>query len=213
MTVRPILYSFRRCPYAIRARLAVLVSGVECTIREVNLADKPEPLILASPKATIPVMVLGDDRVLEESLDIMLYVLGINDPENWLDDASDQALAIIATNDGAFKSHLDHYKYPDRHDDDPFVHRDGAIAILTGLDALLTQQPFLDRGHCTYVDWAVFPFIRQFAAIDPTWFAAQNLIYLNAWLDGLLASNLFAKAMVTLPVWTVGDAPTYFPQS
>ena len=124
MTARPILYSFRRCPYAMRARLALLVSGTVCGIREVKLSAKPAELIAASPKATVPVLVLPDRTVIDQSLDIMRWALGQGDPEGWLDRADD---ALIAANDGPFKHHLDHYKYPDRHQAEREVHRAAAL--------------------------------------------------------------------------------------
>ena len=120
MATDPILYSFRRCPYAMRARMALTVSATRCELREVRLSAKPAAMLAASPKGTVPVLVLPDGRVIDESLDIMRWALASNDPEGWLtrDDA-----ALIALNDGPFKHDLDRYKYPDRHDADPIIHR------------------------------------------------------------------------------------------
>jgi glutathione S-transferase len=204
----PILYSFRRCPYAMRARMALLVSGQACQIREVVLRDKPAAMIAASPKATVPVLVLADGRVIDESLDIMRWALGQNDPENWLggDDAEQ-----IARNDGPFKQHLDRYKYAARHDSDPVAHREAALAILAGLEERLKDRSNLCRESRSLTDMAIMPFVRQFAATGRDWFNARPLACLQAWLARHEASPLFDQAMVRLPPWRQGDAPTVWP--
>lgn len=194
--MNPTLYSFRRCPYAMRARMALISSGTPFDLVEVKLSAKPEALLAASPKATVPVLVLPDGRVIDESLDIMRWALARHDPGNWLA-GIDQAL--IATNDGAFKHHLDRTKYPQRHGSDPIVHRAAGLAILAGLEARLATRAQLAGDAPGFTDIAVFPFIRQFAAIDPGWFAAQPLHHLHDWLAGHLASPLFATAMARQP--------------
>jgi glutathione S-transferase len=188
----PTLYSFRRCPYAMRARMALLISGTPFDLVEVKLSAKPEALLAASPKGTVPVLVLPDGRVIEESLDIMDWALARHDPENWLSRRDDR---LIAANDGPFKYHLDRYKYPQRHGSDPMAHRDAGVALLTDLDARLANQPELGGNTPGFTDIAIFPFVRQFAATDATWFAAQPLPGLQRWLAGHLASPLFAAAM------------------
>ena len=207
----PILYSFRRCPYAIRARLAILVSGLVCELREVSLANKPEAMLLASPKTTIPVMVLPDGRVLEESLDIMSYVLRCNDPKNWLGPVNDTRMAWVRTNDDVFKVHLDHYKYPGKYSGDAHAHRDAGLSILARLDHVLAQQKFLAGPTCSLIDIAILPFVRQFAAVDEAWFGTQPIPFVQAWLVQFLASDMFAAAMVSLPIWKPGDGATLFP--
>jgi glutathione S-transferase len=209
----PILYSFRRCPYAIRARLAILVSGLVVELREVSLSNKPIEMITASPKATIPVMVLPDGTVLEESLDIMAYALNQNDPEGWLSPATQTARAKVTLVDDVFKDHLDRYKYPDRYDGDPMISRAAGLAILADFDATLSSQAFLAGPKMSLIDAAIFPFVRQFAAIDLVWFEAQQIPALQKWLKALLESPLFDAAMVTLPVWTTGDGQTLFPSN
>jgi glutathione S-transferase len=204
----PVLYSFRRCPYAMRARMALLVSGQACHIREVVLRDKPSQMIAASPKATVPVLVLADGRVIDESLDIMHWALGQNDPEDWLD--GDDA-ELIAQNDGPFKQHLDRYKYATRHGSDPIAHREAALAILTGLEARLKDRGNLCRESRSLADMAIMPFVRQFAATDRDWFAVQPLPRLQAWLTRHEASALLEQAMVRLPPWRQGDAPVVWP--
>ena len=205
---RPILYSFRRCPYAMRARLALAVGGNVCEIREVKLSAKPAELIAASPKATVPVMVLPDGSVIEESLDIMRWALGNHDPEHWLDRADP---ALIAANDGPFKHHLDRYKYPERHSSDARHHRAAGVEMLAALDARLAGHDHLCGKDMGLADAAIMPFVRQFAATDPAWFEAQPLPHLQAWLARLLALPLFAAVMIRLTPWRTGDAPTLFP--
>ena len=204
----PILYSFRRCPYAMRARLALLVSGTTCEIREVKLARKPAELIAASPKATVPVLVLPDGTVIEESREIMGWALSHGDPEAWLDRADD---ALIAANDGPFKHHLDRYKYPERHGSDPAEHRAAGLALLRALEARLSGQAQLSGDARGLTDAAIFPFVRQFAETDRGWFDAQDLPRLQSWLAHHLASELFAAAMIRLQPWQAGDAAIIFP--
>ncbi|TKD51617.1 glutathione S-transferase [Sphingomonas baiyangensis] len=204
----PVLYSFRRCPYAIRARLALLSSGTVSVIREVKLAAKPAELLAASPKATVPVLVLPDGRVIDESLDIVRWSLALSDPEHWLDHDGDR---LIEVNDTRFKYHLDRTKYPDRHGSDPAVDRAACIDLLRPLDASLAQAPYLCGAAMRLPDAAIMPFVRQFAAIDRAWFDAQHLPHLRDWLDRLTASDRFDAAMVRLPPWQMGDSETRFP--
>ncbi|RYE02204.1 MAG: glutathione S-transferase [Sphingomonadales bacterium] len=199
-----ILYSFRRCPYAMRARMALLVSGVVYEHREVKLSAKPPEMLAASPKGTVPVLVLPDGQVIDESLDIMRWALGQNDPEHWLE--GDDA-ALIAANDGAFKHHLDRYKYPDRHASDPLVHRAAALAMLARLEARLAGGPWLCGVARTLTDAAIMPFVRQFAAVDRPWFDAQPLPALQSWLAAQLASPLFAEAMRLREPWRASPLP------
>jgi glutathione S-transferase len=159
MSSLPILYSFRRCPYAMRARMALLVSGQAVGLREVVLRAKPRALLDASPKGTEPVLVLPDGQVIEQSLDIMLWALRRRDPENWL---SGRDAGLIAANDGPFKHHLDHYKYAGRHDGDPLPHRAAALGLLEPLEERLAAAPFLCGPARTLTDIAIFPFVRQF---------------------------------------------------
>ncbi len=203
MADAPILYSFRRCPYAMRARVALLVSGQAVAHREILLRAKPAAMLAASPKATVPVLVLPDGRVIDESLEIMRWALEPHDPEAWL--AGDDA-ALIATNDGPFKRHLDRYKYAERHGSDPIAHRTEAAGVLDALEARLRDRGQLCGVRRTLTDMAIFPFVRQFAAVEPDWFAAQPWSALREWLAGHLASELFARAMVRHPLWVEADA-------
>ncbi len=205
MTGEPVLYSFRRCPYAMRARVALVVSGTACELREVKLADKPQAMLDASPKGTVPVLVLPDGTVIEESIDVMHWALARNDPEGWLerDDAE-----LIARNDGPFKHALDRYKYPNRYDDcDPLPHREAGLAFLRELDARIGVQGQLCGARRGLADAAIFPFVRQFANHDRKWFDAQDLPHLHPWLAGHLDSPLFATVMRREKPWQPGDAP------
>lgn len=192
----PILYSFRRCPYAMRARMALLVSGMAFDLHEVKLRDKPAGLLAASAKGTVPVLVLPGGRVIDESLDIMRHALAANDPEHWL--AGEDA-DVIAANDGPFKHHLDRYKYPDRQDGDPLEHRSAGLKLLGALETRLTCSANLSGDARGLTDIAVMPFVRQFAAVDPGWLEAQNIPNLRRWLMAHLASDLFLRAMARAP--------------
>lgn len=213
---RPILYSFRRCPYAMRARLALLAAEQSCELREVVLRDKPAALIEASTKATVPVLVDVDGRVIDESLAIMHWALERNDPRGWLTSAGlpDQgagSLALIDRCDRFFKGHLDGYKYPERQSQaTPFQHRDSAAAYLLQLDAMLKRSGHLYGDAASLADMAIVPFVRQFAAVDPAWFAGQQWPALAHWLKTLVDSDLFARAMVRHPPWQPGRSPVVF---
>jgi glutathione S-transferase len=204
----PILYSFRRCPYAIRARMALAVSGTRCELREVRLNMKPASMVAASPKGTVPVLVLPDGSVIDESLDIMRWALTRCDPEGWLSRAD---AALIATNDHAFKQDLDRYKYPELHDNDPLEHRRRGMAFLHELDARLSAHRQLCGSARGLADAALMPFVRQFAAVDREWFAAQPLGHLQIWLNGHLASDLFDTVMMRAAPWSSGDTPVFLP--
>ena len=199
----PILYSFRRCPYAMRARMALHVSETPHEVREVVLRDKPDALLEASPKGTVPVMVLTGGTVLEESLDIMRWALAQNDAEGWLKRTDE---GLIAANDGPFKHHLDRYKYATRHDSDPEEHRAEARAILMRLQDRLADQPYLCGETRGLADAAIFPFVRQFAHTDREWFASQPWPDLVRWLEGWKSSDLFKAVMVKREQWKPGPA-------
>jgi len=208
MTEAPILYSFRRCPYAMRARLALWVAGISVELREVKLSAKPPELIEASAKATVPVLVLSDGTVIDESLAIMRWALSQHDPESWL--AGDDT-ALIERNDGTFKHHLDRAKYPGRYEEDNGTdHRAAALALLSPLETRLKGTPFLCGNARGLTDIALFPFIRQFAHIDQEWFARQPLPHLQDWLERHKTSDLFAHIMPKFVPWKAGDAPIRF---
>ena len=215
MTALPVLYSFRRCPYAMRARLAIAISGQRCELREVVLRNKPQGLLQASPKGTVPVLVLPDGPVLEQSLDIMLWALGRSDPEGWLTPTHGSLkdmLALISECDGPFKHALDRCKYPSRYPDANLVAAHAtATAWLDALDERLSEHPHLFGQHAALADIAVAPFVRQFAGIDAVAWAAQPWAHLQAWLARWQATPLLARVMHKLPAWVDGTAGVVFP--
>jgi glutathione S-transferase len=209
----PILYSFRRCPYAMRARLALLASGMKAGIdyehREVVLRDKPAAMLAASPKGTVPVLVLpnGDGRVevIDQSLDIMLWALRQNDPHGWLQN-EDEALALIAHCDGDFKFHLDRYKYPNRYEQDgqtcdPLLHRSKAAAFAAAINDKMAVD-YCNLNSCSGSKYkGCMPFLRQFSHVDKAWFAAQPWPHLQAALADFEASGEFKTIMQTYAQW------------
>ncbi|WP_342669264.1 glutathione S-transferase [Endozoicomonas arenosclerae] len=201
----PILYSFRRCPYAMRARLALTYSGSELEHREILLKNKPQAMLEASPKGTVPVLVLPEGKVIDESLDIMLWALAVNDPQNWLPESSEDKSAIMALikkNDFEFKSQLDRYKYADRHPEHPMeYYRSQGELFLEQLDSLLSNQDYLMGDKLTLADMAIAPFIRQFAHVDRDWFYSTRYENLQQWLKAFLESKLFIQIMIKHPVW------------
>ncbi|MEO1137125.1 MAG: glutathione S-transferase [Pseudomonadota bacterium] len=194
----PILYSFRRCPYAMRGRMAIAISETPVRLREILLRDKPDEMLAASPKGTVPVLVLGED-VIDESIDVMDWALARRDPEGWLIRRDD---ALIAENDGPFKHHLDRYKYSTRYEDtDKETHRTEGFEFLKTLEMRLQDQPFLHGEARGLSDIAIFPFIRQFRIADPDWFDAQPIPNVQRWLNTLMESDLFKSVMKKYPLW------------
>ncbi|MEQ8285581.1 glutathione S-transferase [Thalassospira sp.] len=211
---RPILYSFRRCPYAMRARIALLAADIDVELREVVLRDKPQSMINASPKATVPVLIQPDGSVIDESLEIMVWALAENDPLEWLTPESgtlEDMLVLIAQNDGPFKHHLDRFKYHTRYEDaDPAEHRRDAEKILNRLDGRLAVGKYLFGSRPALADFAIAPFIRQFANADREAFDAMPFVHLQRWLEDFLASGFFERAMTKYDQWHEGDAPIIF---
>ncbi|WP_082650803.1 glutathione S-transferase [Legionella steigerwaltii] len=193
----PILYTFRRCPFAIRARMALAYSKIKVEQREVELKNKPQEMLLASPKGTVPVLILEDGRVIDESIDIMIWALTQSDPDGWLcSKLKEQCNELIHLNDKKFKPILDNYKYPQRTEKkDPLYYREEAGDYLDKLNSLLTKQRFLLADRITLADVALFPFIRQFYMVDPQWFEHSGYPYLHAWLQLFLHSELFLTVM------------------
>ncbi|HBU97127.1 glutathione S-transferase [Thalassospira lucentensis] len=210
----PVLYSFRRCPYAMRARMALLSAGIDVELREVVLRDKPQSMIDASPKATVPVLIQSDGTVIDESLEIMVWALVENDPNDWMTPESgtlDDMLALIAQNDGPFKHHLDRYKYHTRYEHaDPAEHRRDAEKILNRLDGRLAVGRYLFGSRPALADFAIAPFVRQFANADRDAFDAMPFVHVQRWLADFLASSFFERAMTKYDQWHEGDAPIVF---
>ncbi|MGN8278507.1 glutathione S-transferase [Pseudomonas sp. SMN5] len=196
---RAVLYSFRRCPYAMRARMALRYSAVELEIIEVSLKAKPAEMLALSSKGTVPVL-WADGRVIDESLEIMDWALARHNPQDWrlLGDPAGQALmaALIRENDQVFKQHLNRYKYPERHPEHPVEHyRAEGEGFLRQLEALLETRPFLAAQHQSLADVALMPFVRQFAHVDRQWFAQAPYPNLQRWLQRFLDSELFVAIM------------------
>lgn len=205
----PILYSFRRCPYAIRARLALHISEIAYELREVALRDKPAAMLSASPKGSVPVLVTPDGQIIDESWDIMQWALQQHDPGNWLgrDGAHLKAAsALVAINDSSFKAALDCYKYANRHPEHPQSHyRAQCERFLQQLESRLQAGSHLTGNGLSIADAAIFPFIRQFAGVDQTWFAQAPYPRLRNWAAALNRSTLLENVMRKHPLWQEGS--------
>ena len=192
----PLLYSYRRCPYAMRARMALKYANINVEIVEITLKDKPAAMLKASPKGTVPVLVLPSGAVIEQSLDIMHWALQQSDKASWL--ALDKQLiyALIAENDGSFKQALDKYKYANRFPEQSAeIYREQGEVFLQKLESLLNQSEYLISAQLSIADVAIFPFIRQFAAVNQSWFENTPYPKLIAWLQQLTHSALFLSIM------------------
>ena len=209
----PILYSFRRCPYAIRARLALCQARVAVEVREVVLSAKPVDLLAASPAGTVPVLQLGSGEVIAHSLDIMRWALAQRDTDGWLargDTPGQRALTAIC--DGAFKHALDRYKYAERHPErSACAWREDAVdCLIKPLETRLTQTPQLGGEQPGLADAAIFPFVRQFAAVDAAWWAASPWVATRRWHGAWATSALMAACMHKWPPWRPGAPTTVF---
>ena len=211
MSDLPILYSFRRCPYAMRARMALVASGAEVMLREVLLKGKPAELLAASPKATVPVLVLSDGRVVEESLDVMQWALEYRDPLNWLEGEALESDWISAC-DGDFKHWLDRYKYSERYPEHTAEdYRQKAETFVQKLEDWLSVSDWVGGDAANAVDVALFPFIRQFAGVDPSWWQQAPYPKVRLWLENWLNSALFSAIMAKYPRWESGQPGERFP--
>ena len=210
----PILYSFRRCPYAIRARLAIKASYIAVELREVLLADKPKEMISCSPKGTVPILHLFNGRVIDESREIIDWALQQHDPNGWSPKTVveiSETNRLIEMNDNEFKQHLDHYKYADRFPEAPMeYYREQAEPFLQQLESKLTQNQFLITDSISLADIAIFPFVRQFAYVDKSWFDQSDYKKLQKWLNDFIALDLFTDVMRKYPRWKRGDIAIQF---
>ncbi len=207
----PILYSFRRCPYAMRARLGLYASGATVEIREIILRDKPAHMLEISPKATVPVLQLQDGKIIDESFEIMIWALGRQDPDEWLGIEEATTEMLIKRNDNEFKHALDRYKYPNRYEDEDCS---GAFEIgaeiLKNLNTRIKENGALVSDYNTLADYAIFPFVRQFAAVNSQSFKNLKLKALENWLDKHLQSDLFQTIMHKYAPWEPEDEITLF---
>lgn len=209
MSQPPIFWTFRRCPYAMRARLALKSARVRVELREILLMDKPQAFLATSASATVPALRLSD-RVLDESRDIMVWALEQSDPQRLLD-MPQEGWNLIEENDGPFKTALDHTKYASRYPDlDAKAERSKAAAFLAGIDERLKGQSGLFGNRPTIADYAILPFVRQFANIDRDWFDAQAWPDLINWLSAFTESTALEQIMTKYVPWSEGDAPIWF---
>lgn len=209
------LYSFRRCPYAMRARLGLLFAGLQVELREIVLRNKPAQMLAISPKGTVPVLQLMDGRVIEESREIMMWALEQQDPQGLLDaKALQQANALIEQNDNEFKHWLDRYKYADRYPEmTQAEYRQRGEVFLQSLELLLTKNPFLLSKKACIADIGIMPFVRQFAHVDRDVFYSLPYPKLQLWLERWLEHPFFVQAMTKFQPWQEGDDRVVFPLS
>jgi len=200
--MKPILYSYRRCPYAMRARMALKYAGIALEHREIELRNKPQSMLDASSKGTVPVLLI-DQLVLDQSLDIMRWAINQSDPDGWGNIDDEIAQTWIEKNDGQFKTLLDQYKYPNRHPElDPEAVLDEALQLmLLPIEKALQHSQYLLGSKITLVDVAIFPFIRQFSMVDPERFNQLPIPTTQKWLAKHLESELFNSVMQKHPVW------------
>lgn len=204
MRTYPVLYSFRRCPYAIRARMALKYASIEYELREVILSNKPQVMIILSNKGTVPVLQLTDGKIIDESLDVMLWALQQSDPDNWLHVEPQNTRLLIENNDNGFKLYLDRYKYFQRFpEESQLYYRENAEEFIKLLESRLRQNGGIGlvTGHISLADVAIFPFIRQFAHVDWEWFSNSQYKNLISWLLRFEQSELFISVMKKHKPW------------
>ena len=217
MTEVAIFYSFRRCPYAMRARMAIWSSRYKVELREVLLSNKPKELTDISPKGTVPVLKLPSGEVIDESLDVMKFVLKRNDPDGLLfvyEKKRQEIDWLIELFDSGFKYHLDRYKYSDRYEKaDRLEHRDEGVAYLRRLDSMLAGgKDFLMGSQLSFLDIALLPFVRQYRIADPNWFDHDMpLASVKKWLNLFLECGLFKNIMGKHPIWQSPERGFQFP--
>ena len=208
----PILYSFRRCPYAMRARMAIHISDQRCELREVLLRDKPPSMLQYSAKGTVPVLILQDGKVIDESLDVIDWALNLNDPDDWQRSKDkEKTKELIKINDGEFKYHLDRYKYSKRYDnEDPEFHRKKCLKFIESINNELNNSKYIFDDNISYADIVVLPFIRQFRIADIEWFDSLPYDNLKKWLSSFLDSSLLNSIMKKYDLWQEGDSLIIF---
>ena len=208
----PILYSFRRCPYAMRARMAIHISGQKCELREVLLRDKPPSMLEYSAKGTVPVLILQDGKIIDESLDVIDWALNLNDPDDWQRSKDkEKTKELIKINDGEFKYHLDRYKYSKRYDnEDPEFHRKKCLKFIELINNELNNSEYIFDDNISYADIVLLPFIRQFRIADIEWFDSLPYDNLKKWLSSFLGSSLLNSIMKKYDLWKEGDKSIVF---
>ena len=212
----PILYSFKRCPYAMRARMALYLSNTVVELREVSLRDKPQSMLEISPKGTVPVLILDDGNVIDESIEIIEWC--IKKKKNIFTETlnSDQELFTedaIKLFDEKFKFHLDRYKYATRYEDvDEILHRESCVEILKTMENKISNKFFFYTDHLNKIDICILPFIRQFRIANPEWFDNHiEFPKVQKWLDNFLHSSILEEIMVTHEEWKKDNPAIFFP--
>lgn len=208
-----ILYSFRRCPYCMRAHMALKNSGIKVELREVKLSAMPEQALALSEHATVPVLALTDGSAMDESWDIVKWALAQNDPDHWLGENNEfllDAEILIETNDYSFKADLDHYKYADRHPEhSEEYYRIKCEDFIEELEDMLTENTYLLSSQLSLADIGVFPFVRQFSLVDKEWFDQAPYPYVRLWLSNITDSDLFQHVFQKHELWKAGDTAVY----
>ena len=207
---KPLLFTYRRCPYAMRARMALIIAGIDFDAHEVSLRDKPAEMLELSPKGSVPVMLHPDGRVLEQSWDIMQWAMAEKDPDGWWARAqTPENFEWLARNNGEFKFHLDRYKYPERYENsNRNSHREASLqTFLQPLNDRLERMNYLGGKQPCATDIAIFPFVRQFASVEPNWFSQQEMSSLQRWLANWISSDLFIHCMHKLPSQMTSEFP------
>ena len=215
-----ILYSLRNCPYAMRARMAIYKAQFPVLLRDLVLSNKPEEMIIASPKGTVPVIVLANGDVIEESLDVMLWALKENDPQDLMHSSeankvniAQEMLVLINHFDVGFKASLEQYKCAKRYKETNIVEcREACLSFIADLEQRLGKHDFLMSNNESLVDIALMPFIRQFAKVERQWYLQSPYPKLQAWLNRYLQSTMFSKVMSKHPLWLDSKQQVIFPE-
>ena len=207
----PILYSFRRCPYAMRARMVLLHSKIQCEIREIKLSNKPKEMLAISPKGTVPVLILENGDILDESLDVMLWAIEQGNLRNLFNSGKKEILDLIKINDGEFKDAIDRYKYSSLYPEKPMIeYRKMGEPFLEKIESYLEKNKFIFGKNISLADLAIFPFIRQFCRVDIDWFNSSLFKKIKEWTLFFEGSENFIDIMRKIKPWTTGDKPTLF---
>ncbi|MCH2676975.1 MAG: glutathione S-transferase [Alphaproteobacteria bacterium] len=207
----PILYSFRRCPYAMRARMVLLHSKIQCEIREIKLSNKPKEMLAISPKGTVPVLILENGDILDESLDVMLWAIEQGNLRNLFNSGKKEILDLIKINDGEFKDAIDRYKYSSLYPEKPMIeYRKMGELFLEKIESYLEKNKFIFGKNISLADLAIFPFIRQFCRVDIDWFNSSLFKKIKEWTLFFEGSENFIDIMRKIKPWTTGDKPTLF---
>ena len=210
----PILFSFRRCPYAMRARMALYLAEIKCEIREIRLSNKPEQMLELSPKGTVPVFIL-EDKIIDESYDIINWVIEESNifDNNLETEQIELTESLIKKFDDEFKHHLDRYKYATRYENtDSDFHRAACLKILVDLETMASNDKWIFGENLNKLDISILPFIRQFRIANLEWFdSLEEISRVRKILNNYLNSEEFKKTMFKYDEWQLGAEPTYFP--